>query len=174
MAGRAHKQRAVVNEWRFRSSFPPHRPLMIGGFSIVFERMAVSHAFGRGKRHVNTRVSATHLENERIPASHLGNERISATSPSDDRRLFIRFRTSGGFACVWERKTPHKRANFRHLSREQASLRHSFEAGAQAVVSSQNEGEESIAEGSYKRIVSPGPHISHISHISRKYRRGRV
>lgn len=27
-------------------------------------------------------------------------------------------------------------------------------------VSSQNEGEESIAEGSYKRIVSPGARIS--------------
>ena len=139
MAGRAHKQRAAVNEWWFRYSFPPHRPLMIGGFSFVLERVAVSHTFGRGKRLINARVSATHLENERIPASHLGNERIpashlgneriSATSSSDDWRLFIRFRTSGGSAYVWERKTPRKRAGFRHPSRERVNFRHSFEAG---------------------------------------------
>lgn len=101
MAGRAHKQRAAVNEWRFCSSFPPHHPLMIGGFSFVFERVAVSHTFGRGKRPVNERISATHLGNERIPATHL------------------------------------KRG--------------------QAAVSSQNEGEESITEGSYKRNVEEAP-----------------
>ena len=125
---------------------------MIGGFSFVFERVAVSHTFGRGKRPVNARVSAAHFENERISASHLGNERISAAPPSDDwrlfnrfranggfvilfrrivpddRRLFIRFRASGGSAYVWERKTPRKRAGFRHPSRERANFRHSFEA----------------------------------------------
>ena len=98
MAGRAHKQRAAVNEWRFCSSFPPHRPLMIGGFSFVFERVAVLHTFGRGKRPVNARVSATHLGNARISASHLGNERISATSS----------RMIGGFSFVLERvAVPH-------------------------------------------------------------------
>ena len=166
MAGRAHKQRAavngcgfrssfptVVNEWRFCSSFPPHRPLMIGGFSFVFERVAVPHAFGRGKRLVNERVSATHLGNERISASHLGNERISAAPTSDDRRLFNRFRTSGGSAYVWERKTPRKRAGFRHPSREGANFRHSFEARSQMTVSFQ--------KGAKK--VSPGARIGHIS-----------
>ena len=159
----------VVNEWRFCSSFPPHRPLMMGGFSFVLERVAVPHAFGRGKRPVNERVSATHLGNERISASHLRNERISATSPSDDRRLFIRFRTSGGFAYVCERKTPRKRANFRHPSRERASFRHSFEARGQMGSEGPDDGlvpkrgEESIAGGAYKpykRMVSPGARIS--------------
>lgn len=79
--------------------------LMIGGFSFVLERVAVPHTFGRGKRPVNERVSATHLGNERISASHL------------KRR-------------------------------------------GQTAVSFQNEGEESIVEGSYKRIVSPGARIS--------------
>ena len=92
----------VVNEWRFCSSFPPPRPLMIGGFSIVLERVAVPHTFGRGKRPVNERVSATHL----------GNARISAT----------------------------------HLKRR-----------GQTAVSSQNEGEESIAGGVYKRNVKEAP-----------------
>ena len=163
----------VVNEWRFCSSFPPHRPLMIGGFSIVLERVAIPHTFGRGKRPVNERVSAAHLRNERVSASHLGNERISAAPTSDDRRLFNRFRTSGGSAYVWERKTPRERANCRHPSRERAncrhpsreraSFRHSFEARGQTPASSQNEGEESIAGGAYKpykRMVSPGARIS--------------
>ncbi len=167
MAGRAHKQRAAVNEWRFRSSFPtvvnewrfcssfpPHRPLMIGGFSIVLERVAVPHAFGRGKRPVNERVSATHLGNERITASHLGNERISAAPPSDDRRLFIRFRASGGSACVWKRKASRKRAGFRHPSRERANFRHSFEAGGVR--------RRSRPKARVKKVL-PGAHISHIS-----------
>lgn len=84
---------------------------MIGGFSFVFERVAVPHTFGRGKRPVNERVSA----------SHLGNERFSAT----------------------------------HLKR---GVR--WEARGQMAVSFQNEGEESIVEGSYKRMVSPGARIS--------------
>ena len=150
----------VVNEWRFCSSFPPHRPLMIGGFSFVFERVAVSHAFGRGKRPVNERVSAAHLGNERVSASHLGNERISAAPTSDDRRLFIRFRTSGGFAYVWEGKRPvNARISASHLGNERISATHLKRRG-QTAVSFQNEGEESIAEGSYKRIVSPGARIS--------------
>ena len=140
MAGRAHKQRAAVNGWRFRysfptavnewrfcSSFPPHRPLMTGGFSFVFERVAVPHTFGRGKRPVNERVSATHLRNERI----------SATPTSDDRRLFIRFRASGGSAYVWEGRTPRERANFRQSSRKRANFRHSFEAEGSTAVSFQ-------------------------------------
>ena len=91
---------------------------MIGGFSFVFERVAVPRAFGRGKRPVNERVSATHLGNERIAATHLGNERVSST----------------------------------HLKR---GVR--WEARGQTPASSQNEGEESIAGGSYKRNVEEAP-----------------
>lgn len=91
MAGRAHKQRAVVNGWRF-SFF----------FSYCREWVAVLHTFGRGKRPVNARVSATHL----------GSARISAT----------------------------------HLKRR-----------GQTAVSFQNEGEESIAGGAYKRNVEEAP-----------------
>lgn len=70
---------------------------------------------------------------------------------------------------------PRKRVGFRQSSRKRVNFCHSFEAGGgQAAVSSQNAGEESIAEVSYKRIVSSEPHISYISHISRKYHRGRI
>ena len=152
----------VVNEWRFCSSFPPHRPLMIGGFSFVFERVAVPHAFGRGKRPVNERISATHLGNERISATHLGNERISATSS-----LMI-----GGFSIVLERvAVPHafgrgkrpvnERVSATHLENKRIAATHLTRRG-QAAVSFQNEGEESITGGAYKpykRMVSPGAHI---------------
>ena len=53
---------------------------MIGGFSFVFERVAVLHTFGRGKRPVNERISATHLENKRIAATHLTRRGQAAVS----------------------------------------------------------------------------------------------
>lgn len=78
----------------------------------------------------------------------------------DDRRLFIRFRTSGGSAYVWEGKRPvNERVSATHLGNERISATHLKRRG-QTAVSFQNEGEESIAEGSYKRMVSPGPRIS--------------
>ena len=171
MARRAHKQRAAVNEWRFRSSFPSHRPLMIGGFSFVFERVAVPHTFGRGKRPVNERISATHLGNERISASHLGNERISATSS----------RMTGGFSFVFERvAVPHtfgrgkrpvnERVSAAHLGNERVSATHLGNERISATHLKRGVRWRSRPKARVKK-VSPG---AHISHISRKYRRGRV
>ena len=160
---------------------------MSGGFALLFCRIVPddrrlfirfrtsggSACIWEGKtprKRVNSRQSSRKRANSRQSSWKRANFRHIVP---DDRRLFIRFRTSGGSAYVWERKTPRKQAGFRHPSRERANFRHSFEARGRMAVSFQNEGEESIAEGSYKRMVLPGPHI-HISHISRKYCRGRV
>ena len=52
---------------------------MIGGFSIVFERVAVPHTFRGGKRSGNARIPATHLKRG---ASLV---RSSGHSPNDPR-----------------------------------------------------------------------------------------
>ena len=141
MAGRAHKQRAAVNGWRFRYSFPTvvnewrflfffsaappsdDRRLFIrfrtsGGSACVWERKTPRKR--AGFRHPSReRASFRQSSRERANFRHI---------VPDDRRLFIRFRTSGGSAHVWERKTPRERAGFRHPSREHANFRHSFEA----------------------------------------------
>ena len=120
-------------------------------FSYCRERVAVSHTFGRGKRLVNERISAALPSDDRRFfirfRANGGFVILFRHIVLDDWRLFIRFRTSGGSAYVWERKTPRKRASFRH----------SFEAGGQMAVSLQNTGEESIAERAYKRNVEEAP-----------------
>ena len=149
MAGRAHKQRAAVNEWRFLFFFSAaptsdDRRLFIrfrtsGGSAYVWERKTPRKRAGF-RQSSRERANFRQSSRERVNFRHI---------VPDDRRLFNRFRTSGGSAYVWERKTPRKRAGFRRPSQERVNFRHSFEA-----------------EGSDGGLVP--------KRGRRKYRRGRV
>ncbi len=142
----------------FRHIVPDDRRLFIrfrasGGSAYVWERKTPRER--AGFRHPSReRASFRQSSRERANFRHI---------VPDDRRLFIRFRTSGGSAYVWERKTPRERANFRRPSRERASFRHSFEARGQ-MGSEGSDGKRGVRRRPRPKTrvkkVSPGAHIS--------------